>query len=594
MKNLKVRYKLSLILVVILIMVISAAACALQGIGQLKDNANETLGTEILGDYDLNIKQQVDNAVSMLDFCYKMYESGSCTLEEAKKQGADILRSLRYGDEGYFWADDLNGNNIVLLGSETEGTNRMDATDAEGYPFIKEIIKAAQQPEGGYCNYVFPKEGETEALPKRGYSKLYEPFGWVVGTGNYIDYIDLKLKEAKDVVNATASKWVRLMTICVVFFFALAAVLTSSITIDITSAMKRMVTSLGRLEEGDMTERADKKQIKRKDEFGKLSRAMDHLSNTLDHVLGSVKNGGLSLAGGVETALANVDGLNNELESVSAATEELSASMQETAASAQQIEMMAQEIEYASRNIAERSQEGAEKAASIHESATKAKETTEEKRQNTSRISSEISESLQSALTDVKIVEQIDVLAQSIMNITSQTNLLALNASIEAARAGEAGKGFAVVADEIRELAEQSKSTVENIQKVTQEVTEAVEKLSHSSSRLLKFVAEDVTKDFDSFLEVADAYNEDAIYIDDLVTDFSAISEELLASIDGTLQSISEVSKAANQGAVGTTEIAERSLSVADKSSQLLEVVQNVEKIAEELKEHVQKFIISA
>ena len=187
-----------------------------------------------------------------------------------------------------------------------------------------------------------------------------------------------------------------------------------------------------------------------------------------------------------------------------------------------------------------------------------------------------------------------DVLAQSIMNITSQTNLLALNASIEAARAGEAGKGFAVVADEIRELAEQSKKTVENIQRVTGDVTGAVENLSNDSSRLLSFVTEDVTKYFDYFLRVADAYNEDAAYVDELVTDFSAISEELLASIDGVLQSISDVSKAANEGALGTSEIAERSATVAERSSQLLEVVKNVGATAEELKLHVEKFTISA
>ena len=79
---------------------------------------------------------------------------------------------------------------MVLLGSATEGTKRMETKDADGYQMVKEIIRVGQESDGGYTDYVFPKEGETESSPKRSYSRAFEPFGWVVGTGNYIDYID--------------------------------------------------------------------------------------------------------------------------------------------------------------------------------------------------------------------------------------------------------------------------------------------------------------------------------------------------------------------------------------------------------------------
>lgn len=108
------------------------------------------------------------------------------------------------------------------------------------------------------------------------------------------------------------------------------------------------------------------------------------------------------------------------------------------------------------------------------------------------------------------------------MGITSQTNLLALNASIEAARAGEAGKGFAVVADEIRNLAEQSASTVANIQEITDKVRAAVARLVKDTESLLAFVGNDVSDSFDGFEKLADSYNEDANYVEGLVTDFSA------------------------------------------------------------------------
>lgn len=590
MKNIKVRNKLALILVVVLIMVISAAFCALKGMSTIEQYAEKTLEEAMYQDYDDSIKGEVDNALSTLDYYNNLYVNGECTLEEAKKQAADHLRDLRYGDNGYFWADDTEGNNIVLLGSSTEGTNRMETKDGNGYQMVKDIIAVGQQPDGGYCDYVFPKEGETENSPKRSYSKLYEPFGWVVGTGNYTDDIDARIALESEAIKSMADQWKVIMYVIGIVGVLLVSIIIIYITIDIISSLKRTVSFAGDLESGNMARRASEGRLKRKDEFGTLFKAMNNLSASLDALLGQVRNSSLSLTTDVEKALDHVSALNDEIENISATTEELSASMEETAASAQQIETMSHQIEEVSKNIAVRSQDGAEKAVSIHERATKAKEQTKENQQKAKVMRLEISESLEKALEEARVVEQIQTLAQAIMGITSQTNLLALNASIEAARAGEAGRGFAVVADEIRELAEQSKETVENIQKVTENVTHAVANLTNDSSRLLQFVSEDITQDFASFLEISDAYNEDAAYVDDLVNDFSAISEELLASIDNVLSAITDVGRATNEGAIGTSEIAERSTTVAEKSNQVLSVLQNTGKLAEQLKEDVAGF----
>lgn len=593
MKNIKVKHKLTIILIFVLAMIACAEFFAIRGMNMIKRGAIKTLEDEARMQYDESIKQQVENAISMLSQYYAKYQKGECTLEEAKQQGADMLRELRYGEAGYFWADDTKGNNVVLLGSQTEGTNRLGTKDANGYEMVRDIIAVGQNKEGGFCDYVFPKEGGTEPLPKRSYSKLYEPFGWVIGTGNYTDYIDENLARERAIIDATAKKWRGFMTYSAVVILIVTIIITIYIMIDITSSLKRVVAFVGKLEKGDMTGRAAKEDMNRKDEFGILERTMNQLSVTLDEVLGDVKNGSLRLTEGVQQIIVDVDVLNGDIEGVSAATEELSFGMEETAASAQQIDVMAQEIETVSKNIAIRSQEGAEKAVDIHGRAVDAKAYTEESQRKAVELKNEISARLEKALEDAKVVSEIEVLAQSIMNITAQTNLLALNASIEAARAGDAGRGFAVVADEIRELAEQSKATVENIQKVTSEVTCAVEHLSNDSSRLLEFVSEDVTNNFDAFFGVVDLYNEDAAYIDEMVTDFSAISEELLASIEGVLQSINDVSKAANEGALGTAEIAERSTNVVSQSSQVLEIVNRAGKIAEQLKVDIQKFTIS-
>jgi len=139
-------------------------------------------------DYDVLIKSEVESAIAMLTHIYGRYEKGEITLEEAKMLGANSLREMKYGEEGYFWADDLEGNNIVLLGKDTEGTNRLEFQDVNGKFIIKELIQLAKD-GGGYLDYYFPKAGEEEASLKRGYAMLFEPFQWEVGTGNYVDNI---------------------------------------------------------------------------------------------------------------------------------------------------------------------------------------------------------------------------------------------------------------------------------------------------------------------------------------------------------------------------------------------------------------------
>jgi methyl-accepting chemotaxis protein len=134
---------------------------------------------------DLLIKNEVETAVSMLQAIYTKHQKGEMNLEEAKKLGADLLRDLRYGSEGYFWADTTEGVNVVLYGKkEVEGKNRLENRDKNGKYYIKAFIDISKT-GGGYVEYWFPKLGEKTAQPKRSYVLLFKPFGWVVGSGYY-------------------------------------------------------------------------------------------------------------------------------------------------------------------------------------------------------------------------------------------------------------------------------------------------------------------------------------------------------------------------------------------------------------------------
>lgn len=592
MNNVKVQTKLIIVMLTTIVALVLCAIISSESMKQLQSKALETLETDERASYDEQIKQQVDNVISLCQTIYDQYQAGVYTEEEAKKLAADEIRQFRYGDAGYFWVDQYDGTNVVLLGNDTEGTNRMETKDANGYQMVKEIIRVGQEADGGYTDYVFPKEGETEPSPKRSYSKAFEPFGWVIGTGNYTDYIDDQVASIEKDFSSYVTGRMTLFIISTLIEGIIVVLLLIMIIISIIRPLKKCISSIGVMEQGDFSQAMGTALLKRRDDFGKLAASLESMRNEMSGLIGEVKSQATEITRMVQEIDDNIQALDEEIENVSATTEELAAGMEETAASSEEINAMSHEIESAAKSIATRSQDGATEADDIRDRAVGIKKTTTENDERTKAIHAEINEGLTKALEDIKVVDQIGVLAESIMEITGQTNLLALNASIEAARAGEAGKGFAVVADEIRVLAEQSKAAVVHIQDVTKNVVESVTNLADGAKKLLEFVGTDVVDSFAGFSDMADSYSNDAGSIDALVTDFSASSEQLLASINGVMDAIGEVSKAATEGATGTNDIAEKTGVVVEKAAEIKEKAEAAHHAADKLQQNVEHFIV--
>ncbi|RKD21463.1 methyl-accepting chemotaxis protein [Caminicella sporogenes] len=525
------------------------------------------------------LENLVELPYSIVEKYYQEYKQGKITEKEAKELAINSIKELRYNEKDYFWINDYNS--IMLMHPtkpELIGKNLSNLEDPDGKKFIKDMVEIVKKNGSGFIIYKWSKPGKEEPQPKMSYVKGFKPWQWVIGTGIYID-------DLKEIQSGIINKIIIISSI----IFILSIVFVGIIIIPLNKTLKKILIHTNKFSKYDFTELID---IEQKDELGSISKEFNNVIISLKTIIENIQQTSDVINDSAEKTENYTNDLNVSAKKASEITEGLAAVMEETAASTHEVNYTIEEIKHAIDSIAARATEGALTSGDISKRANNLKQDAVNSSKKVNNIYKEVKEKLESAIDKSKSVEQINILSNSILEITAQTNLLALNAAIEAARAGEAGRGFAVVADEIRKLAEQSSKTVTDIQKTVEIVNSSVSNLADSAQQILEFIDKDVLEDYTKLIKIADQYNKDAETFNSIMMDFSATSEELSASITNIAETINEISKASNEGAEGVDNIAYMTANIAEKINHVKNLAENNSIYIENLRKLTSKFKI--
>ncbi len=330
--------------------------------------------------------------------------------------------------------------------------------------------------------------------------------------------------------------------------------------------------------------------VKSKDEIGQLVEGINSFLSTLQHLVGDISHSSSNLENVITDVTESVNSVNDSSRDVSGVMELLAASMEEVSATISTVDQSVadvgesiREFANASESILAYSQEMQQRAEGLEKNAVESQSVTD-------KMVGEIIESLKMAIEHSRSVEKVKNLTDEILSISSQTNLLALNASIEAARAGEAGKGFAVVADEIRQLADDSRETANNIQTINESVIAAVNELSENSNRIVEYINENILPDYDGFVDSGRQYNKDSIYVNREMSLFTEKTESVLSVTEDLVKSIEQIARVVEDSAISVENAAKGTTALAQEIERIQKDMDISEDVAQQMKNQCGRF----
>ena len=408
----------------------------------------QTLKFNLLEDRYIKTKHLTQAATDTVKYFYSQFQLGKFNEHEAKQHALSALNTMRYDGDEYFW---VNSKDYIMLSHpkrQLVGANVEYISDANGVYLFVEMMNIINLHGAGIVEYQWEKKGADTPIDKVSYVKLFQPWGWVIGTGMYLDDVDeIFWKNAQTLI------------ITAVIFLLLATWLSHLIGKNIYKPLHKMRELMIRVNSSNDLTLTLKAQGS--DELGDIGRAFNKMIADFRGVLISISNSSGSLAA--------------QAEELSVVTEQINQGMNSQRSDVKVAELAANEMVLAIKEVADNTHVTLEATRGATNQTNHCAIVLNKNIVSIRDLGERVEKSAGQIIELKNASKDIGNIVSTIQGIAEQTNLLALNAAIEAARAGDQGRGFAVVAAEVRILASRTQDSTSNITGVIESLQQGIE-----------------------------------------------------------------------------------------------------------------------
>ncbi|RRV05614.1 methyl-accepting chemotaxis protein [Pseudomonas sp. v388] len=472
MRSLSISRRLWLILIVSVLMLFVLAAAMLK---QIHDDLYQAKAEKTM--------HVVQTVSGVLSYYQGLEAAGSLTREAAQQQALKEIRVLRYGQGDYFWINDLRPVMVMHpTNPKLEGQDLSAIRDPDGFAVFNEMVTVAKSQGAGMVNYRWPKPGASEPVKKTSYVQLFQPWGWILGSGVYVDDVAVEFRQQMFIALIYSAGIVLVLV-----------VLLSLIVRSIVLPLRQTVQAMANISSGE-SDLTRSLETRGNDEVAELARHFNAFVAKLRNVVGQLQTSAVGLA------QASTE-LGHDAEQAQSRSQQQS----------QQMDLVAtavNEVTYGVQDVAKNAEHAASEMRDAESQAQQGQINIDNSLKQIGHLSGTIGQAVEVMQTLASESTQIGSVLEVISSIAEQTNLLALNAAIEAARAGEQGRGFAVVADEVRLLAQRTQKSTAEIQGMIERLqrhTDAAVKVIGDSSRSSQLTIEQANQAGQSLSSISQA-----------------------------------------------------------------------------------------